>query len=137
MHENDGKCGVCGDPWDAPEPRPNEAGGFYANGIIGRTYSTDKRYINIVIEVTSSMGGYFEFRICPHNNVNTRVSQDCLNKHSMRVFSKDRSTSYGKRYHTGISAGLAGIVELALEIPEGLECVQCVLQWKWHGGKFV
>lgn len=136
MHENDGRCGVCGDPWDAPEPRPNEAGGIYASGIIGRTYSSDKRYIDTVIHVTSSMGGYFQFNICPNNNVKKRVTQECLDNYPLRVLSKDRSTSYGKRYFLNILAGMPGVVTLSLEIPEGLECTQCVLQWRWHGGRF-
>lgn len=133
-HENNGRCGVCGDPWDAPEPRPNEAGGIYARGIIGQTYPTDKRYIDSVIQVTSSMGGYFEFHICPNNNVLKRVDQECLDKYPLQVLSKDRTTSYGRRFYPDILAGTGGIVELSLEIPEGLECTQCVLQWRWHGG---
>ena len=125
---------MCGDPWDAPEPRPNEAGGIYARGIIGHTFSSDKRFIDTVVQVTSSMAGYFEFRICPNNNIHKRVTQECLDNYQLRVFSKDRSTSYGIRYFINLAAGLSGIVSLSLEIPEGLECTQCVLQWRWHGG---
>ena len=36
---NNGKCGVCGDPWSQPSPRDNEAGGRYGKGIITRTYT--------------------------------------------------------------------------------------------------
>ena len=36
---NNGKCGVCGDPWGQPSPRDNEAGGRYGKGIITRTYT--------------------------------------------------------------------------------------------------
>lgn len=32
-----GKCGICGDPYDAP--RENEAGGKYAKGIIVAQYA--------------------------------------------------------------------------------------------------
>lgn len=34
----DGKCGTCGDAYDA-EVRENEAGGIYATGFIGRNYT--------------------------------------------------------------------------------------------------
>lgn len=34
----DGKCGTCGDAYDA-EVRENEAGGIYATGVIGRNYT--------------------------------------------------------------------------------------------------
>jgi hypothetical protein len=36
--KNEGKCGVCGDPWHEKVPRDNEHGGKYGNGIIGRRY---------------------------------------------------------------------------------------------------
>ena len=36
--ENEGKCGVCGDPWHEEQPRENEHGGKYGNGVIGRRY---------------------------------------------------------------------------------------------------
>lgn len=38
MNELDGNCGICGDPYDALV-RENEAGGIYATGTIGRTYT--------------------------------------------------------------------------------------------------
>lgn len=46
--QNDGKCGVCGDAYNAA-PRQHEAGGEYAKGIISRYYtagqvSADKPY---------------------------------------------------------------------------------------------
>lgn len=135
MHQNNGKCGVCGDPWDAEKPRPNEAGGIYARGIIGRTYSKDKRFIETVIQVTSSISGYFEFNICPNDNITRRVSRECLENFPLRILSKDRRISYGRRYIPEISAGQPGVVELSLEMPVGLECTQCVLQWRWHGGR--
>lgn len=133
----DGKCGLCGDSWDIPEPRPNEAGGIYARGLIGRTYSTDVKYIDAEVQVTSSMAGFFEFRLCPNNDVTHRVTQECLDQHQLNVLSKDHVVNYGRRYFTEITPGRPGIVQLLLEIPEGMECTQCVLQWRWHGGKFI
>lgn len=37
--QNSGNCGVCGDPYHFKEPRPHEAGGEYAKGIITRFYT--------------------------------------------------------------------------------------------------
>lgn len=37
--QNEGNCGVCGDPYQMKEPRPHEAGGEYAKGIISRFYT--------------------------------------------------------------------------------------------------
>ena len=38
--KNEGKCGVCGDNWADPQPRPHEGGGRYGQGVIGRRYTT-------------------------------------------------------------------------------------------------
>ena len=48
---NKGKCGVCGDPWNAA--RAHEAGGKYANGIIVRRYDVAST-INAVVQLTAS-----------------------------------------------------------------------------------
>lgn len=37
--QNLGKCGVCGDAYHVQTPRPHEAGGDYAKGIISQYYS--------------------------------------------------------------------------------------------------
>lgn len=37
--QNSGNCGVCGDAYNFRSPRPHEAGGAYAKGIITRFYS--------------------------------------------------------------------------------------------------
>lgn len=73
-----GKCGVCGDPYQGP--RDNEAGGKFAKGIIGRRY-VEGQTIDLVVEVTALHFGFFEFRICPNNNVSSPVSQACLDQH--------------------------------------------------------
>lgn len=132
----DGKCGVCGDAWDLPQPRPNEAGGDYAKGIISRTYASDKHFIDTVINVTSSISGYFVFNICPNNNVTQRVSEECLEQYPMKIFSPD-GNHHGVKYYPNIPVGQPGTVRLLLEIPEGIVCSQCVLRWKWRGGNVI
>lgn len=37
--QNSGNCGVCGDAYNVRSPRPHEAGGEYAKGIISRFYT--------------------------------------------------------------------------------------------------
>lgn len=37
--QNAGKCGVCGDATHLATPRPHEAGGLYAKGIISKFYA--------------------------------------------------------------------------------------------------
>ena len=130
--QNEGQCGVCGDPWDAPEPRPNEAGGTYGLGVIGKSYSTADRFIDVMVQIVTTVNGYFEFRLCPNNDIKKKVTQGCLDKNLLKILSSDRRKLYGTRYYP--EPDKTGNVSLALEIPEGMTCSQCVLQWKWHGG---
>ncbi|XP_048749525.2 uncharacterized protein LOC125661528 [Ostrea edulis] len=117
-----GKCGVCGDPYQGP--RDNEAGGKYARGIIARRY-VEGQTIDLVVEVTALHHGYFEFRICPNNNVSRPVTQDCLDKHLLVL------SSHSTRF-SDVTA--TGRYTFQAQLPVGLTCSQCVVQWKWHTG---
>ncbi|XP_021357189.1 uncharacterized protein LOC110452820 isoform X2 [Mizuhopecten yessoensis] len=119
---NGGKCGVCGDPMNGP--REHEAGGKYATGTIVRHYS-EGQTITVNVQITASHKGYFEFRLCPHNNPSTRVSQACLDQHvlqqtdgSTRVYEAGHPTNY----------------TIHLKLPVGVTCSQCLLQWKYNTG---
>jgi len=74
----DGKCGICGDPWDQ-EPRLHEAGGRYANGIIVRSYRPGQD-IDVEIDVTANHLGSFAFKLCPNNNTTADPEQDCFDR---------------------------------------------------------
>lgn len=60
QQRNHGKCGECGDPWDVPEPRPNEHGGTFGQGVIVRRYKIGGD-ITIRVELTASHMGYCVF----------------------------------------------------------------------------
>ncbi|KAK7476987.1 hypothetical protein BaRGS_00031763, partial [Batillaria attramentaria] len=122
---NQGKCGVCGDPWNEPVPRENEAGGRYGNGIITRTY-TPGQVMDVRVDITANHKGWFEFRLCPHNDPSTPITQQCLDQYLLQM-----ADGSGTRYQLG---GQTGYVDLKLKLPAGLTCSQCVLQWKYHGG---
>ncbi|KAI0231353.1 hypothetical protein LSAT2_018283, partial [Lamellibrachia satsuma] len=124
--QNGGKCGICGDPWGKPNPE-NEAGGKYANGIITRTY-TEGQEIGIAVEVTVQHGGWFEFRICPNNDVTTPATHECLNRNLLALAD---GTGYRTYMHV---RDPTGFYNTTLRLPRGLSCTQCVLQWKWHTG---
>ena len=69
-----GKCGVCGDPWDA-SPRQHEApGGMFANGNIVASYK-QADWIDVAIEVGHNfLAGnqvYPWLGILPYNRVKT------------------------------------------------------------------
>ncbi|KAG8199106.1 hypothetical protein JTE90_016243 [Oedothorax gibbosus] len=124
---NGGKCGVCGDPWHLPLPRPNEMGGRYGNGIIVRNYKPGQ-VIHTVVDITANHRGYFEFRLCPNKSPKKEVSQDCLDRNLLTILN---STS--TRYHDVGNHGSTR-VQLALQLPPGLTCKHCVFQWTYVAG---
>merc|ERR1719175_240167 len=76
--EMEGRCGICGDPYDGP--LEHEApGGKFANGNIVANYLQGS-WIDIAIEVTTNHLGFFEFRLCPNNDITQDPEQDCFDQ---------------------------------------------------------
>lgn len=122
---NGGKCGVCGDAWHLPSPRPNEAGGIYGRGIIVRKYRPGQVFKSTV-EITANHRGFFEFKLCPHNDPSTEVTQDCLDYYPLEL-----ADGSGTKYYP--SAG-TGPFSVQLILPNHLTCSQCVFQWTYTAG---
>lgn len=80
QQRNGGKCGECGDAWDLPQPRPNEFGGRWGQGVVVRKYNPGSE-ITLRVELTASHMGYFEFRVCPE----LAAPQSCLDKHLLEL----------------------------------------------------
>nr|CAD7445973.1 unnamed protein product [Timema bartmani] len=126
---NNGKCGICGDPWDMKPPRPHEAGGKYAKGVIVRHYK-EGSLIKIRVELTANHRGYFEFRLCPNNRPKKIGTQECLDKYVLsRASQKDELKE--TRYYPELGNK---IFEIKYLLPIGLTCTQCILQWRYIAG---
>ncbi|XP_022343370.2 uncharacterized protein LOC111136653 [Crassostrea virginica] len=123
---NGGKCGICGDPYDAPQPRDNEGGGLYSSGIISKCFEKTASVIEVKVQITANHLGYFEFRLCEHNDPFTPVTQECLDKHVLNL-----TNGEGTRYYI---APETGEYTVQLLLPQAVECSQCVLQWKYNTG---
>ncbi|XP_062578270.1 putative uncharacterized protein DDB_G0286901 [Saccostrea cucullata] len=125
-----GKCGVCGDPYFGA--KENEAGGLYAQGVIAESYPIGTQYIRVTVKLTTHHKGFFEFRICPHNNPSIPVSQECLDRHLLHIQEGDKGSGYTRYYpekHSGVD-----IYHLHVEIPPGMTCSQCVFNWRYKTG---
>ena len=85
---NEGRCGVCGDPFDEMI-KPHEApGGLYATGTIVRNY-TQGEIIPVTIQITATHKGFYEFRLCPNDNPKQDPIQDCFERfviYSISIF---------------------------------------------------
>ncbi|GAB0099247.1 uncharacterized protein DMENIID0001_150970 [Sergentomyia squamirostris] len=127
---NEGKCGVCGDAFDTPEPRDNEFGGKYGLGVIVRRYNPGSDFL-IRIELTASHWGYFEFRVCP----DVSGKQDCLDENLLEILSgspavvnvDDASTRFYPRNGSRV-------YEIRARLPQDLKCESCLLQWIYVAG---
>lgn len=112
--QNEGKCGVCGDPYNFETPRPHEAGGLYAKGITTRFYAAGQVFlvnktisadtslirrnfffffllqeIKIEVELTANHQGHFEVYLCPNNNPQVEADQDCFDRYPLQVVGQD------------------------------------------------
>ncbi|CAH1791294.1 unnamed protein product [Owenia fusiformis] len=124
---NDGKCGVCGDPYDGE--RRNEAGGIYANGIIGATYEVGAA-IPVTVDLIANHKGWFEYRLCPNNDYTKTITHDCLNQNLLSLGGAE--AVHGTRYPLPDDSRRNFTV--SVQLPAGLSCSQCVLQWKYNAG---
>jgi len=123
-----GKCGICGDAWDA-SPREHEApGGKYANGIIVRTYQPGQD-ITVTVLVTANHKGYFTFKLCRNDNVNQDPDQSCFEQEEslLRI-----SPTGDLRFMVTTEMG-NGPIDVKLRLPDW-QCEQCILQWTYTAG---
>nr|CAD7461263.1 unnamed protein product [Timema tahoe] len=110
-------------------PRPHEAGGKYAKGVIVRHYK-EGSLIKIRVELTANHRGYFEFRLCPNNRPKKIGTQECLDKYVLsRASQKDELKE--TRYYPELGNK---IFEIKYLLPIGLTCTQCILQWRYIAG---
>ncbi|KAG7200447.1 hypothetical protein KM043_016050 [Ampulex compressa] len=118
---NKGKCGICGDAWDAQTPRAHETGGKFGNGVIVRRYRTGS-VIPVRVELTANHRGHFEFRTCAMTYRDQEVTQECLDKYVLRA--ENGSTQYYPGPGNKIFEG-------RFKLPDDLTCSQCVFQWRY------
>jgi len=123
---NGGKCGICGDPYEEPQPRKHEGGGLYGRGIITGEYQSGS-VIDVQVEITASHLGYFEFRLCPQNNPLVPATQECLDQYLLPL-------ADGSGYRHPVPNFNKGMHNIRLRLPQNLTCRQCVLQWHYNTG---
>ncbi|XP_060607944.1 uncharacterized protein LOC132760070, partial [Ruditapes philippinarum] len=130
-NQNDGRCGVCGDPYNA-QVKPNEdVGGLYVvNGVITGSYDKGG-VLNTEVEITAYHKGWFEFRLCPLATTTTKVTQECLNQNVLTVKGTNTTRIQLEEIKTGLGPG---VYIINLQLPSTITCERCVLQWKYNTG---
>lgn len=117
----DFRCGICGDAYNMPAPRPHELGGVYGDGIIVAHYAPGS-LITTTVQLTTSHLGFWEFKLCPDPE---RNDQECFDNYVLEL--EDGGTKY---YPTKGSVKY----NINYKLPQGLVCEHCVLQWRYTAG---
>jgi len=118
------KCGVCGDAWDHPHPRPHEAGGRWGTGKITKTYKAGQT-ITVTAMVTTNHKGWMEWSICPTNDPKKRATPDCF---------RPLQLAAGGGTKLKVTTWRKGEWTTKVKLPAGLKCSHCVMQWKYNAG---
>ncbi|XP_017776785.1 PREDICTED: uncharacterized protein LOC108562829 [Nicrophorus vespilloides] len=125
--KNEGKCGVCGDPWDSKIPRAHEYGGAYGQGVIVRQYKPGQT-INIRVELTASHFGFFEFSLCPNFK---NATQECLARNILQLLKPQENVEHMSTRYFPKDGNK--VYEMKYKLPK-LTCPHCLLQWRYIAG---
>ena len=120
-NKNNGKCGVCGDPYEKKDPE-FIVPGAYAKGIITKTYEMGQE-IEVLVELTSNHRGYFVFRL---GKIGTPPITEEKLTHVLK------QPNGWKKWM--LTSNRNDKFRIKLKLPEGLTCDHCVLQWWYSAG---
>lgn len=118
---NNGKCGVCGDPYDKKNPEFVYPG-RYAKDVITKTYKQGQE-IDVTVDLTSNHRGFFTF------SIGKLGSRPFTNEKLTHVL---RQLDGSSRYDLPVFNNQKFTVRLRL--PADLSCDRCVLQWRYTAG---
>jgi hypothetical protein len=71
--------------------------------------------IDVKVQLTANHLGYFVFRVCPVTDENREVTQQCLNKHELKVHGTN-----SPKYR--LLKAKTGIFTVRVKLPNGLSC---------------
>lgn len=123
FRNNKGRCGVCGDPFDLPTPRPHEDGGQFGRGIITRHYISGQS-IDVQVELINNRRGHFELELCPDT--------DCLD-----VILLNQTGSLESKFFVPQAEKPKEVFKLTYQLPDNFTCDHCVIRWKYVMGSHV
>lgn len=121
-----GKCGICGDPYTSQSPRPHETGGYMVVNKTVKNYFPGST-IDVMIDLDTNHGGYFEFELCRRNSINSMETDDC--------FERLRFIDGTYRKQLKMDHSDKGLMSMSLLMPDNLvECRACILRWNYRAG---
>ncbi|XP_078349479.1 uncharacterized protein LOC144634405 [Oculina patagonica] len=122
--KNKGKCGVCGDAYHLTSPRYVYPGRYAKDRFITKTYK-EGHTIEVTVRITSNHQGFFRFSVGKLENRERPITQEQL-KHVL--LQPDGSNTWP------LHSSRTGNFKIKLNLPKGLTCDNCVMQWWWTVG---
>ncbi|XP_055905815.1 uncharacterized protein LOC129941255 isoform X1 [Eupeodes corollae] len=120
---NAGECGLCGDDYSLPTPRPNELGGTFGEGVITKQYVNESQ-VELGIQVIVNHMGFFYFDICNLDEFHEE-SEDCFKENPILL--ADGSDKF-------YIDETVGWLNATVIFPPELNCMHCVLRWNYVAG---
>ena len=115
-----GKCGVCGDAYNGPQPHVYP--GIYATGVITKIYTAGQT-IQAKVDITANHKGWFEFRL---GKLDTAPITQGKLTHLLKL------TNGETRWY--LPSAENGEFTVDVQLPAGVSCDHCVFQWWWTSG---
>lgn len=123
---NDGKCGVCGDPYDGI--RTHETGQMMAHNVTARNYFPGSS-IDLLIEVVANHGGTFEFEMCWRDHWDQKETEACFEP--LQLITMAEPQTENDQFELDPAAG-SGLFTMSVELPFNRTCQHCILRWHWR-----
>ena len=123
-----------------------QVGGKFGNGVIGRVYAMGQT-IDVDVDISANHWGSFALNICPVDERGEDPSQECFDKHPLVLTSDPSSHRFTVpldspkitrfKYQVGKCWKKRSYIHFNLfevNLPYGLTCSQCVVQWTYYTG---
>lgn len=116
---------MCGDDYSLSQPRPNEIGGKFGQGVIVKSY-TGVNIAEINVLITANHLGYFRFDLCNLDEFGSE-SEECFDKYPLLFADGNRKLQIGST---------TGNIYSNVTLPSGVSCKHCVLRWVYTAGEW-
>lgn len=107
-------------------PRPHETGGYMVMNKTVKNFFPGST-IDVIVDLDTNHGGYFEFELCRRNSFDEIETEDC--------FERLKFIDGSYRFRLRNDHNDKGLKSFSLLPPEDLRtCRACVLRWNYRAG---
>jgi hypothetical protein len=93
--------------------------------------------MDIEIELTTNHYGWFELKLCPTNDKLKLETQECMDAHPLYLVNDPSKYRFNIPRPEGKPSISAATFNYQVQLPPGLTCSQCVVQWTYRAGNLL